>query len=200
MRLEGLERPVRDAAAQKRGARVTCTPGRTGRSSRTDARARGSRARRRVPTRTRERFVFRIRLQRETRGPAPPRGASAGGVAGAAWAVRSVRLTHIRIMHESIRPASPTPPPRGGGSAARVRRRRALAEVQRAVERLGETPQKRSRAVGAARQVVVVRDVQVREQAVDVQARLLAAGSLAEDAEHGDLRGAGTARTTSARG
>ena len=111
-------------------------------------------------------------------------------------------MTHIRIMHEFIRPASPVPRPRGGGGSrrARVRRRGALAEVQRAVERLGETPQKRSRAVGAARQVVVVRHVQVREQAVDVQARLLAAGSLAEDAEHGDLRGAGTARTTSARG
>ena len=87
-----------------------------------------------------------------------------------------------------------------GAQAESAGRKKLNEERAAAVERLGEAPQKRSRAVGAARQVVVVRHVQVREQAVDVQARLLAAGSLAEDAEHGDLRGAGTARTTSARG
>ena len=55
------------------------------------------------------------------------------------------------------------------------------------IERLGEASQKKSRSVRVAREVVVVRHVQVREQAVDVQTRFLTAGGLAENAEHRNL-------------
>jgi hypothetical protein len=78
----------------------------------------------------------------------------------------------------------PAPGPPGTGAAARGG---ALAEIERAIERLGEASQKKSRSVRVAREVVVVRHVQVREQAVDVQTRFLTAGGLAENAKHRNL-------------
>ena len=151
MRSKGWNVGPRRRRSEARRARVTCTPGRTGRSSRTDARARGSRTSTRAYQRALAndlffRFVFREKPRGRRRARARAR---AGRRAARGRSERS--LDAIRIMHESIRPASPTPAPAAGvARRARVRRRRALAG-QRAVERR-RNPAKRSRAVGAARQ------------------------------------------------
>ena len=88
-------------------------------------------------------------------------------------------------MRASVPLVGPAPRPPGTGAAARGG---ALAEIERAIERLGEASQKQRRAVRVAREVIVVRHVQVREQPMDVQTRLLTAGGLAENAKHGNLR------------